>query len=410
MTQVPHPVQHLPEVDGQLMPEPVRPAWREILAGIFIIIGLCWPFVLSSVLPVRWWMFVPFAILGGLLRLQRQKEPWRARLPPYLFILVFLIYTLYAVAFNPLSEYGVMKIIQFLALAGMAYLATFRQAPLTEELTRGMRWTLGATLAMCAIVTFIKRDLFFDLEQYGAEELRQSFSTTGFPLAIALGATCLIPKNLSPKALFGAGALLLLTALLAVFVRGRYHAVVLLLLTVFVVLGPPWRNIFWRFLLSGVLVVTALELYVNVIPLLGDSFQYLQWMSPESVGGRAPLFSEAVRGYWMHPLGQGIGAFQQIEPVYSYPHNIILEVAYELGIFGLLCIGAIYLTVLHRGWTYWLSPPHRILGALVVIVFLHMLKAGDISTMAFQWVYLFMLLVGNTPACSWPLLQGRSIQ
>jgi O-antigen ligase len=163
-------------------------------------------------------------------------------------------------------------------------------------------------------------------------------------------------------------------------------------------------------MIGGVLLITGLWVYVNVLPLLGDSFTYLQWLNPQSIGGRAPLLQEAWAGFLQHPFGQGIGSFQIIEPLYTYPHNVVLESAYELGILGLLAMLGIYLMVVRRAWQLWLSPPHRMLALLPVTVFLYMLKAGDIAELAFHWVYVYLLVVGTPVAASWPLRRRRAVE
>jgi O-antigen ligase len=106
------------------------------------------------------------------------------------------------------------------------------------------------------------------------------------------------------------------------------------------------------------------------------------------------------------PLGQGIGSFARIEPGFTYPHNVILEAAYELGALGLGVMVWMYAVVAHRAWQLWRSPPHRIFGAVLALVFLHMLKAGDLSTLAFQWVALYLLLVGTPLDERWALQKG----
>jgi O-antigen ligase len=58
-----------------------------------------------------------------------------------------------------------------------------------------------------------------------------------------------------------------------------------------------------------------------------------------SSNGRTHLWSEAWHAFVTHPLfGLGTGGFAQIEPVYQYPHNVILEAAAELGLVGLVVL------------------------------------------------------------------------
>ncbi|MHB9131229.1 MAG: O-antigen ligase family protein [Armatimonadota bacterium] len=371
-------------------------AYREPIAGSLMIMGLCWPFLFSSVLPVPWWIFPPLAVTGGLIRRRSCPRPPGSLYPLWGFFLVLLGFGLYASVFNPLQPYGEGKLLRFVAFALAAYIGASRQPPLTPDFLKGMRSTLLLTLFFGVIIAFHNRSLFLNAESYGMDRLRESFSVTGFPLVLALAGTCLIPRHLNSQGLFRAGIGLLLVAVVEIFVRGRFDALVLCLLAVLVMVGPPWKDMFIRLALSVALFLVGFSVYQNVLPLLGDSFTYFQWADPSSFGGRTPLYQEALDGFWAHPFGQGIGSFQRVEPFYSYPHNILLEIAYELGIFGLLCMLAIYALVFVRIWRLWLYPPARMLAGILFILFPHMLKAGDIATLAFQWVFLYLLIV-TTP-------------
>lgn len=384
---------------------------REFLAGICMVIGLCWPYLFSSVLPsVHWWMFLPFAIGAGIIRQRPGSRRWGALLPLYGFCMVILLFTAIAAALNPLSDYGQEKVINFAILAGAALIAASRQAPITESLVAGMRAALPVTFLLGVGVAIINRDIFLNADRYGVEVLTQSFSVTGFPLAIAMAASFALPRTLAPKWLIAGAAALLVAVAVEIFIRGRFNAALLAVMAVMLVVGPPWKNIFWRVVASGVLVVIALALFVNVLPLFGDSFRYLEDMHVESMGGRTPMYREALNGFLEHPLGQGIGSFQLVEPSERYPHNIVLEVAYEMGVLGLAAVLGIYLVVMRRGWELWKSPPHRVLAALLLMPFAQMLKAGDISTIAFHWVYLYLLVVGTPLAASWSLQRGRDLR
>ncbi|HEY3417155.1 MAG TPA: O-antigen ligase family protein, partial [Armatimonadota bacterium] len=233
---------------------------------------------------------------------------------------------------------------------------------------------------------------------------------TGFPLAIAMAACSLYPSSMSPRNLLLGGISLLLVAVAIVFVRGRMHAILLVVMLALLVLGPPARHYFWRILVSAALLVIGFLIYIHVVPQLGGSYQYFTWLSLESIGGRLQLFTEAAQGFLAHPFGQGLGSFALIEPFYSYPHNIILEAGYELGILGVVAVVAMYILVIRRCWQLWHSPPHRFLAGLVVMVFGYNLKAGDISSITFQWVFLYLLVVSTPVATSWPLLRGRAVK
>ena len=385
---------------------PAQP--REWVSGFLIGAALCWPFLLPSLIPVRWWMLLPLAVVAGILRRQSGRKLSRAAYPLLGLGLVIAIFVLVAAATTPLNAYGREKLVQFTFLAGLAFLAAFRQMPLTVDFSRGLRINLIITLALCIIVIIVKRNLYLQFEEIGAAELREEVSTTGLPLAMALASCGLITSRLTALRLFLTGIVLLGIAVLEVLVRGRFDALVLVGVAALLMLGPPWRHLFQRLALFSLLGLAILFTYTNVVSQLGQSYAYLEQLRRGEFAGRAPLFQEAWQGFLAHPFGQGFGAFERQEPAYRYPHNLPLEVAYELGILGLLCLVALYLLVIQRVWQLWFSPPHRMLGLLLLIPFLQPLKAGDLATFAFQWVLVYMLIVATPLSEHWPLAGRRS--
>lgn len=297
---------------------------------------------------------------------------------------------------------------QFVILAGIAYLSTIRQRPLTEAFARGFRFSLFAGLVLCLLLILTMRNLY--LTPTDAEDLRASLSTVGMPLALALSACCLIPGRFTAWQLFLSSLALVATGVVEILVRGRFDAMVMFGLAVMLLFGPPWRHMFWRIALGVLLGVAGVMTFLVVLPELGKSYEYFQRLQRGDLGGRTPLIQIAWDGFMAHPMGQGIGSFEEREPVYKYPHNIVLETAYELGIFGLLCVLALYVLVLRRVWLLWGSPPHRLLIAPLVIVFLHILKAGDLAMFAYQWVLLYMLAVAVPLANDWLPVVRRKLQ
>jgi O-antigen ligase len=382
-------------------------AVREWLSGVLIGIVLCWPFLLPSLLPIRWWMLLPLAVVAAFLRWQPRWRLSTASYPLLGLAGVIALFVLVAATSTPLADYGREKLFQFIVMAGFAFLVTFRQLPLTEMFARGMRHSLLVSLALCLLLIIVKRHLFLDFGETGAANLREEISTTGMPLALALAACGLIASRISPLWLFGSSIALLGIGVLEVLVRGRFDAIVLTGVAVLLILGPPYRHLFSRLALFGLLVLVLLFTYVDIAPRLGESYTYLEQLRRGGMAGRLPLYQEAWRGFLAHPLGLGIGAFQRDNPMSQYPHNIVLEVAYEMGILGLACVMALYLWVARRFWQLWLSPPHRMLGVVLLIVFLQPLKAGNIATFAFQWVLLYMLVVATPLSESWPLTDGK---
>ena len=99
---------------------------------------------------------------------------------------------------------------------------------------------------------------------------------------------------------------------------------------------------------------------------------------------RAPLYQRALSGCWEHPLGQGLASFSRSGGVNAYPHNILLEALYELGVVGGV-VWAVLLAFLVRAAHRLIRVGDRDLPSLIIglylgYVLLFNLKSGDLIT------------------------------
>ena len=90
-----------------------------------------------------------------------------------------------------------------------------------------------------------------------------------------------------------------------------------------------------------------------------------------SSNGRSSLWAQAYSTFGQHPfLGVGTGGFAALNPE-QYPHNILLEVAVELGAVGLVALLAMIGGMLARLGSLWRSTvgPERLQVALIIALF-----------------------------------------
>jgi len=359
-------------------------------------------FILPGLLPVlRWWMFIPCALVAAALRQAPGRRMGWSMLPLLALCGVYALFLAYALANNQLNDYGWDTVLKFLGLMGAALLAGCRQQPLTAAFGRGLRVTLLVSLALALVVTLLKRDMYLAFGEGDMADVAGEISMTGMPLALALAACGVLLARTSAGWTFLSAVLLLGVSLQEVLIRGRFTALLLVGIAAVVLLGPPWRRMVTRVALSLVLLLAGLATMQFVLPLMGKSYAYLERLNRGLLASRSELYQEAWQGFLEQPLGRGLGAFERAEPVYRYPHNLALEIAYEMGILGLLCVAGIYLLVAVRALQLWCSPPHRLLAGLLVVVFLHVLKAGNIATFAFHWGLLYLLLIATPLAPDW---------
>lgn len=160
---------------------------------------------------------------------------------------------------------------------------------------------------------------------------------------------------------------------------------------------------------------SALLFLILIIFLIGLSFLFFPKLTEVSMGrikgfslemgnGLTPIqerlgmFSMALRGLYLHPfLGVGVGGFSTLAygiDQTSYPHNMLLEVGSELGIFGLffliLLIGFCFFRLLHLKKN---KPEKYILINTILALFIYMfldslVNGSIISTgrLLFIWI------------------------
>lgn len=176
---------------------------------------------------------------------------------------------------------------------------------------------------------------------------------------------------------------LLIAALLAAGSRGPVVALVVALIT-FAALASTHRRARRRLLLvAGVLMATA-----AVVPIVVPGSVVSRALSALvggaaglSSNGRFTLWAHAYEMFEAHPfLGAGTGSFAAFNEL-NYPHNILLEIAAELGLVGLIVIigivGALVFTSL-RAW-YHSSSVKRVELALIVALLVNAIGNALVS-------------------------------
>jgi O-antigen ligase len=159
----------------------------------------------------------------------------------------------------------------------------------------------------------------------------------------------------------------------------------------------------WRTLLAliGLLGVTAALLIAIMLgvfdPAVEDALRDTNNLS------RLTYVTGAAGQFIASPLiGQGFGAFASTG-LDLYPHNLIAEVAAELGLLGLLALGAWILIALRA------SIRSPLLTALIMGTLAFSLVSGSIAGEAEFWFF-SALAVGLLPATPWHLESADSAQ
>jgi len=238
-----------------------------------------------------------------------------------------------------------------------------------------------------------------------AHELLRVSALGGNPINFArnlglsfLVALVFLPRSRFKPLLVGAMAL---AGLLVLASGSRAPGLGLFAITLLVLLANCWRMRGPRKMALVLLVApAAFYIFANFYDLLsrlpmGSVGRYMLMREGLSVSSpaRLTLLDAAWSGFRMNPWGWGTGSFAAMSPIsfFRYPHNLLLEIAVELGLVGLVLA---LLVVLRAGFVslkqVFSRGENSIPVAVVSVLFLFMLAnamfSGDINSNLSLWM------------------------
>lgn len=121
----------------------------------------------------------------------------------------------------------------------------------------------------------------------------------------------------------------------------------------------------------------------------GYRFQVLAGAGDSSAQSRFEMWAFCFESLLRNPIGHGFGSFPQFHPVQFYPHNVLAEAAFELGLLGVVVVGAgIWVSL-------WLiarlaRTDYALIGLCLAAGLGWVSKAGDLSAIGnwLGWLYL----------------------
>ncbi len=122
-----------------------------------------------------------------------------------------------------------------------------------------------------------------------------------------------------------------------------------------------------------------------------------------SVGNRVVRVQKTVSGFVRSPvIGHGTGSTSMlvnegVKGIEGHPHNHLLEVAYELGLVGLVCWGTLIVAGLRAGWTLsrgeWENTDAKFVAVPMYMGFLyHVLMSFKMGTFTASYMMYFYLM------------------
>ena len=98
-----------------------------------------------------------------------------------------------------------------------------------------------------------------------------------------------------------------------------------------------------------------------------------------------------------NPLGYGFGSFPKYYHGVAYPHNVIMEAMFELGLFGVLpVLGMVFLSVLWFVRDVF-KKGFRLFNLMLFVSLCYVLKCGSFVSMAPWLLSLYFLAADDTP-------------
>lgn len=205
-------------------------------------------------------------------------------------------------------------------------------------------------------------------------------SATGVLIATYL---ILSPTRRSARLWAAAALPVLLISLIAAGSRGPVVAFVAGFITLLALtaVNPRYRR---RLAGAGVVLLVAAIVVPLIVPgsAIGRALSTIVGSaSGLSSNGRSSLWAQAYATFGQHPfLGVGTGGFAALNPE-QYPHNILLEVAVELGAVGLVALLVMIGGMLARLGSLWRTTvgPDRLQAALIIALFTSSLVNACVS-------------------------------
>lgn len=352
---------------------------------------------IAALLPVDLTLVLGAILLAGMiLNLLRRKRV--VPLPPVFFLYLALIALMGAsLTYTPVVEAGMEKLARFLTVTGVVIVAPFLILGTPRAMSRFLTAFGIAAFAICA----------YSLTALGGSDRLATPSNNTIGLGhLASALIVLIWLAVVPRSPFpGRTIRYFLLAVPAVALigsgsRGAATALgVVLIASVF---------LYRRLLLDLACLLTLGVFTIPFVNIPESSFEYLGTLARSRTFGALLYFRNDLLGFgWKllqeHPLlGAGIQGYRFYSPnagLYNWPHNIILEIACEVGIPAALitcCIFAAALWESVRQLKDKLSPYatfSQLAAALLLVGIINAMNTGDINSDRSTWLFVSLVFV-----------------
>lgn len=311
----------------------------------------------------------------------------RAKVAPLLPLLVIAFAFGYGIATaDTFSVYGDNKVQLLLTLTPLTFVAGAWLAD-SERRREWLAWGIaGWGLAAVVVQRLSPDQTLSELGRLGGEDLSyQALSRAAAAGAVVLAVAALSRRFSNTWRLLAfAGAV----AFAAVAVGGGSRGPMLGLLIAVAVVAFRTRIGAALVALAG---LAAWYLFPTVLlPLLPARLTSFDDGSTQVRADAAALTIDHIRD---NPLGTGFGSLEHVVApagprALYYPHNVVLEVAGEAGLFAVAVFLGVVAVVLYRLWRHGTTFGDNATLALLTFFFVNALVSGDINSNRGLWLFL----------------------
>lgn len=148
----------------------------------------------------------------------------------------------------------------------------------------------------------------------------------------------------------------------------------------------------FSFIIIGIAAGSYFYSGLQADSLARQKFESLFAGGDQSTTIRQYLYGVAEDMIRQHPVfGSGVGGYAEHMGIYIYPHNLVLELLCDFGVFGLILVAII----LRRIWKNWHSPSESVAGTFLVASTVILLFSGSYAIQPLFW---FSLALAAPPA------------
>lgn len=367
------------------------------------------------------WSLVPFFIVLFYLFRQAYHGNWLIRIEPgFISQILFFLLMLVSIILYP-TENGIKKTWYFTYHNLTPLLCVLAFSGNVVRLKRMMlSFAIGAMIFSISGTFFYIKGISIEADRVTAFFWGSISYGRISAIAAIFAATYLIEREKTWKniCLFCPLYLLLLFNSIASGTRGVLLGLVFVHFLYILVLGLKKKNYLLLFILPVFFSCSMYFIY-NFVPenLTARTTNVItSHKSDTSIFARTEFYSEAWEGFKIKPFfGHGIGSFIYYSH-FDYPHNIILEIAFELGLAGIVCFLFFVGKCFSIGWKslHRLHNPgdteRSISFYWFIFLFVGAQFSFDISGNLMLWFFGGLVVAYNVPKtiCTQPLKNLRA--